>query len=79
MVINKIESEKEYVAFLRAHPNDLQTLFDDLMIGVTSFFREPKTFEALKTPGLDKTEVLRLRGIIAVCKEDWKTNLDIFE
>ena len=25
--------------------------------------------EALKTPGLDKTEVLRLRGIIAGCKE----------
>jgi two-component system CheB/CheR fusion protein len=48
MVINKIENEKEYVPFLRANPNELGALFDDLLIGVTSFFREPKTFEALK-------------------------------
>jgi two-component system CheB/CheR fusion protein len=46
-VINKIASNKEYVAFLRTHPNELLLLFDDLLIGVTSFFREPKTFEAL--------------------------------
>ena len=48
MVINKIENEKEYVTFLRANPNELNALFDDLLIGVTSFFREPDTFEALK-------------------------------
>jgi two-component system CheB/CheR fusion protein len=47
-VINKIENNKEYAAFLRTHPNELQALFDDLLIGVTSFFREPKTFEALE-------------------------------
>ncbi len=33
---------------MRTHPNEPQALFDDLLIGVTSFFREPKTFEALK-------------------------------
>jgi len=48
MVINKIENDKEYVAFLRENPYELNALFDDLLIGVTSFFREPKTFEALK-------------------------------
>ncbi|HSV49852.1 MAG TPA: chemotaxis protein CheB, partial [Candidatus Acidoferrales bacterium] len=48
MVINKIENEKEYVTFLRANPNELNALFDDLLIGVTSFFREPNTFDALK-------------------------------
>jgi two-component system, chemotaxis family, CheB/CheR fusion protein len=47
-VINKIENNKEYVTFLRTHPNELLELFDDLLIGVTSFFREPKTFEALE-------------------------------
>jgi len=47
-VVNKIENDKEYVTFLRTHPNELLALFDDLLIGVTSFFREPKTFEALK-------------------------------
>ncbi len=47
-VINKIENNKEYVAFLRTHPNEILALFDDLLIGVTSFFREPKTFKALE-------------------------------
>jgi two-component system, chemotaxis family, CheB/CheR fusion protein len=48
MVINKTKSMKEYIEYLRTHPNESQALFDDLLIGVTSFFREPKTFEALK-------------------------------
>lgn len=47
MVINKIENNKEYLAFLQKHPNELNALFDDLLIGVTSFFREPKTFDSL--------------------------------
>jgi two-component system, chemotaxis family, CheB/CheR fusion protein len=48
IVINKSENLKEYVEYLRKNPNELQSLFDDLLIGVTSFFREPKTFLALK-------------------------------
>lgn len=48
MVISKTRNMKEYVEYLRTHPNEPQALFDDLLIGVTSFFREPKTFEALK-------------------------------
>ena len=48
MVINKTENMKEYVEYLRAHPSELQALFDDMLIGVTSFFREPDTFLALK-------------------------------
>jgi two-component system, chemotaxis family, CheB/CheR fusion protein len=48
MVINKTENMNEYVVYLRAHPSEQQSLFDDLLIGVTSFFREPKTFLALK-------------------------------
>jgi two-component system CheB/CheR fusion protein len=48
MVINKTENMKEYVEYLRKNPSELQSLFDDLLIGVTSFFREPDTFLALK-------------------------------
>jgi two-component system CheB/CheR fusion protein len=48
MVINKTENLKTYVDCLRSNPTELQGLFDDLLIGVTSFFREPKTFAALK-------------------------------
>ena len=48
MVINKTENMKEYVEYLRTHPSEKQSLFDDMLIGVTSFFREPDTFLALK-------------------------------
>jgi two-component system, chemotaxis family, CheB/CheR fusion protein len=48
MVINKTDNIKAYVEYLRAHPSEQQVLFDDMLIGVTSFFREPDTFIALK-------------------------------
>ena len=48
MVINKSENMKEYVEYLQTHPSEKQALFDDMLIGVTSFFREPDTFLALK-------------------------------
>jgi two-component system, chemotaxis family, CheB/CheR fusion protein len=47
MVLNKTENIKGYVEFLRTQPSEMQALFDDLLIGVTSFFREPETFSAL--------------------------------
>lgn len=47
MVINQIDNIKDYVTFLRSHPKELQALFDDMLIGVTSFFREPKSFEVM--------------------------------
>jgi two-component system CheB/CheR fusion protein len=48
MVITKTETTKAYIEYLQKHPSELQLLFDDLLIGVTSFFREPDTFKALK-------------------------------
>ena len=48
MVINHIEKVVNYTKFLRTHPNELEALYNDMLIGVTSFFREPETFVALK-------------------------------
>jgi two-component system CheB/CheR fusion protein len=48
MVITKTENMKAYVEYLRTQPNERRALFDDLLIGVTSFFREPLTFVTLK-------------------------------
>ncbi|HLN44649.1 MAG TPA: chemotaxis protein CheB, partial [Candidatus Sulfotelmatobacter sp.] len=48
MVINKTENMEAYLAYLQTHPIELQALFDDLLIGVTNFFREPNTFLTLK-------------------------------
>ena len=38
-----------YAEFLQAKPLELEALYQDLLIGVTSFFREPEQYEALKT------------------------------
>ena len=48
MVINHIEKMADYIKYLQTHPNELEALYNDMLIGVTSFFREPETFEALK-------------------------------
>ena len=34
--------------YLQAHPTELEALYNDMLIGVTNFFREPETFVALK-------------------------------
>jgi two-component system CheB/CheR fusion protein len=38
-----------YAGSLESDPEAVETLYQDLLIGVTSFFREPARFEALKT------------------------------
>ncbi len=48
MVINHIENITSYTEYLGTHPVELQALFDDMLIGVTSFFRESDTFLILK-------------------------------
>ena len=48
MVLNHIENIKDYSDYLHKHPDELQKLFDDLLVGVTNFFREPNTFTLLK-------------------------------
>ncbi|MCR4294077.1 MAG: hypothetical protein NUW21_00975, partial [Elusimicrobia bacterium] len=39
---------KDYLAQLSAKPDEVRALYNDLLINVTSFFRDPKVFEGLK-------------------------------
>ncbi len=48
MVIQKIEHIEDYLKYIRNNKNELTALFDDMLIGVTSFFREPETFDLLE-------------------------------
>jgi two-component system, chemotaxis family, CheB/CheR fusion protein len=47
MAIHHIESQQEYLEFLGKRPPEIDALFDDLLITVTDFFRDPETFDAL--------------------------------
>jgi two-component system CheB/CheR fusion protein len=49
MTLRRIDSLEEYAQYLRANPEELDALFHDLLIKVTGFFRDPETFEALKS------------------------------
>ena len=48
MAVHQIERLDEYVRYLQQTPAEVEALFRDLLIGVTSFFRDPEAFEALQ-------------------------------
>src|SRR5882724_2869365 len=49
MALHKVGELKRYVQFLQHHPAEVEALYEDILIKVTSFFRDPDAFEALKT------------------------------
>src|SRR6266853_994054 len=49
MALHKVGELKGYVQFLQHHPAEGEALYEDMLIKVTSFFRDPDAFEALKT------------------------------
>ena len=46
--IHQIEKINNYVRFLQENPNEVGILFKELLIGVTSFFRDSAVWETLK-------------------------------
>ena len=48
MGIHQIERIADYVHFLQENPHETELLFKELLIGVTSFFRDPSAWETLK-------------------------------
>ncbi|MGR9108184.1 MAG: chemotaxis protein CheB [Gammaproteobacteria bacterium] len=49
MSVNQIGETRLYVRYLQQNPLEVEILFKELLIGVTSFFRDPEAFEILKT------------------------------
>ena len=54
MALHKIDSTEIYLRYLQENPVEVQTLFKDVLIGVTNFFRDPDAFEALEEKALMK-------------------------
>ncbi len=48
MALRNISEPEEYLALLRSDHAEVQALYQDFLIRVTQFFREPEAFEALK-------------------------------
>lgn len=49
MTVVGIETYSSYVDYLEVHPHEFQSLFNTILINVTSFFRDPDAWEFLKT------------------------------
>lgn len=60
MGINRIEDLDEYLEYLKRDQEEMRKLFDDLLIKVTHFFRDPDAFRHLKQeclrPMIEKLE-----------------------
>ncbi|MBK8510301.1 MAG: chemotaxis protein CheB [Candidatus Competibacter sp.] len=57
MTINQTDDIRDYVAFLSNHPGEVVALYRELLIGVTSFFRDQDAFDRLAQLGL--TEIFK--------------------
>ena len=52
MNVHQIEDPKHYLRYLLRNPHEVDLLFQEALIGVTSFFRDPLAFTALAKIGL---------------------------
>ncbi|WP_395058290.1 CheR family methyltransferase [Flavobacterium sp.] len=72
MLIHKIKTLKEYAVLLLNSSSEIDLLYQDLLINVTSFFRDPDAFSLLKSTILTKllntkTSGETLRIWVAAC------------
>jgi len=48
MFLQKIETPRAYLQFLRKNRDEVEALFNDVLINVTGFFRDPDAFDVLR-------------------------------
>ncbi len=72
MLLYKLEQLEDYARYLQSNPAEVMALYQDALIHVTSFFRDPESFNALKSlvyPTIikDKTPGTPIRIWVAGC------------
>jgi two-component system CheB/CheR fusion protein len=72
LALHGIEDIAHYARYLKEHPVEIQALFKELLINVTSFFRDPEAFVTLKNDILpqilaDKPDNYVVRLWVAGC------------
>ncbi len=48
MLLHRTETIENYITYVRENPSEVELLYQDILINVTSFFREPEACDALK-------------------------------
>src|SRR5712692_8207599 len=72
MALHQVDGLAAYVRYLQAAPAEVDALFGDFLIGVTSFFRDPEAFAAFEEHAIarlfdDKPADAVVRGWAAGC------------
>jgi chemotaxis methyl-accepting protein methylase len=62
MAIHQIDKIAAYVRFLQENPQEVELLFKELLIGVTSFFRDPAEWEQLREEAIPSLLAARPAG-----------------
>lgn len=70
--VHGLRTLADYESFLRGNPQELELLFNEMLIGVTSFFRDPAVWQELQTTVLPALLArgapgMRLRAWVAGC------------
>lgn len=71
MTVNQIHDLRDYVKFMESYSGEVMTLYRDLLIGVTSFFRDREVFDELELQHLpalfERVEGREIRFWVAGC------------
>ena len=72
MAVHQLVTMKDYVRFLRGNPQEIDLLFKELLIGVTSFFRDAGVWDTLRSESIpallaQNPEGGALRAWVAAC------------
>ncbi len=72
MNIHQIGQPRQYLKYLDQHESEAETLFRELLIGVTSFFRDPWAFDVLVSEAItpllkEKTDDSQFRVWVPAC------------
>jgi two-component system CheB/CheR fusion protein len=72
MALRQTDNLQEYLAILQREPQEIHSLYEDVLIHVTSFFRDPDVFEGLKAQVFPeilkkKAESAPIRAWVAGC------------
>jgi len=54
LAVHQVQKLSDYIDYMQKTPGEAKALFKDLLIGVTSFFRDPEAFEILAHQGIKK-------------------------
>ena len=78
MALQKVGSLSDYVRFLKENPGEIKALSDDIFIHVTSFFRDPECFQALRKLVFPKLHLNRRPAPVRVWVPGCSTGEEVY-